>query len=53
LVLTTDGVHQVLNAVQLHEIMLHADSPAATAEQLVGAAMRCGGHDNATALVID
>jgi serine/threonine protein phosphatase PrpC len=53
LILTTDGVHQVLTAAQLSEIMLQADSPAATAEQLVGAAMRCGGHDNATALVID
>lgn len=53
LILTTDGVHQVLPAEMIREIVRRPDRPDTTAELLVATALRTGGRDNATAMVID
>lgn len=51
LVLTSDGVHKVLTSAQLRTVL--AAQPAQPARALVDAAIRLGGSDNATAMVID
>ncbi|HEX3982395.1 MAG TPA: protein kinase, partial [Acidisoma sp.] len=51
--LTSDGIHGVLSAAQLAEILAWRRSPDETAEALVSAALAAGGRDNATALVVD
>ena len=53
LLLTSDGVHGVLNAAKIAAIMTESASAEATAERLVEAALDAGGQDNATALVLD
>lgn len=53
LVFTTDGVHGVLSARKIAEILGQEASAEATADDLVDAALAAGGRDNATALVID
>jgi protein phosphatase len=50
LLMTTDGVHGVLDADRLAEIAAGDDDPRAIAEGLVGAALACGTHDNCTAV---
>jgi PPM family protein phosphatase len=51
LVLTTDGVHGVLDDDQIEQLLLDAGSEREMAEKLVAAALARGGHDNCTALV--
>jgi serine/threonine protein phosphatase PrpC len=53
LLLTTDGVHGPLSDKRIAAILARQDSAQATATELVEAALASGGHDNATALVID
>ncbi|HEX6343015.1 PP2C family protein-serine/threonine phosphatase [Umezawaea sp.] len=53
LVLTTDGVHGRLAHEDLRLVLAGAGDPAAASALLVGAALRAGGTDNATALVVD
>jgi serine/threonine protein phosphatase PrpC len=53
LLLTTDGVHGPLSEKRIAAILARQDSAEATATELVEAALASGGHDNATALVID
>lgn len=53
LLLTSDGVHGVLKAAKIATILAENSSAEATAERLAEAAIAAGGHDNATALVID
>lgn len=50
-VLTSDGVHGVLSARQVHQIAQQG-SPQEAADALVARALGSGGRDNATALVI-
>lgn len=50
--LLTDGVWSLLTAADLVRVCVR-DTPQAAAEALVRAALRCGGPDNATALVVD
>jgi sulfur transfer complex TusBCD TusB component (DsrH family) len=53
LLLTTDGVHGPLSASRIAAMLERQSSAEATAEDLVEAALKAGGRDNATALVID
>ncbi len=53
LLLTSDGVHGVLSAARIAVILRENTSAEATAEMIVEAAMAAGGHDNATAIVVD
>jgi serine/threonine protein phosphatase PrpC len=53
LLLTTDGVHGPLSASRIAALLERQSSAEATAEDLVEAALKAGGRDNATALVID
>ncbi|PRY40633.1 PP2C family protein-serine/threonine phosphatase [Umezawaea tangerina] len=53
LVLTSDGVHGRLTPEGFRLIMAGAGDPGTTAALLVATALRAGGTDNATALVVD
>lgn len=50
--LSTDGVHGVLTAAQLTDILLADPDPGVAARRLVTAAVAAGGTDDATVLVI-
>jgi protein phosphatase len=51
LVLTTDGVHGVLDGRRLEEMLLGGDPPDRAASELVKAALCRGSRDNCTAVV--
>jgi len=51
LVLTTDGVHGVLDDDHLEQLLLDAGDVREMADKLVAAALARSGHDNCTALV--
>ena len=51
LVLTTDGVHSVLDDERIEQLLLDSRDVNAMAEKLVAAALARGSHDNCTALV--
>ena len=51
LVLTTDGVHGVLDDESIEQLMLDAGDEREMAEKLVAAALARGSHDNCTALI--
>jgi len=51
LLLTSDGVHGVLDARQLRDLATGGD-PQAAADALVAAALAAGTHDNASALLL-
>lgn len=51
LVLTTDGVHGVLDARRMEELLATGGSPAELADSLVEAALARGTRDNCTAVV--
>jgi serine/threonine protein phosphatase PrpC len=51
-VLTSDGVHGLLGGALARVLQRPADGAQATSEALVGEALRAGGRDNASALVI-
>ncbi len=53
LVLTTDGVHGSLTPEGFRLVLAGAGDPSTTAALLVATALRAGGTDNATALVVD
>lgn len=53
LLLTSDGVHGVLSDKRIAAILAENTSAESTAQQLADAAIAAGGHDNATALVLD
>ena len=53
LLLTSDGIHGVLSSAKIAAILRENASAEATAELLAEAAIAAGGHDNATAVVID
>ncbi len=51
LVLTTDGVHGVLDDDRIEQVLLDGKDEREMAERLVAAALGRGSHDNCTALV--
>lgn len=51
LLLTTDGVHGVVDDTRLEGILRAEAAPVAAATEVVAAAMARGSHDNATAVV--
>ncbi|WP_308015244.1 PP2C family protein-serine/threonine phosphatase [Nocardia coffeae] len=51
--LSTDGVHKPLSMTEIKETLVGCATPAITAEALVEGALRAGGSDNTTALVVD
>jgi serine/threonine protein kinase len=51
--LTTKGVHDVLSARELLQLLSRRGEPQADADAIVDAAIAAGGEDNATVLVID
>jgi serine/threonine protein phosphatase PrpC len=53
LLLTSDGVHQVLSQQKIAGFLAARKSPQADAEAIVAAALTAGSQDNATALVVD
>jgi serine/threonine protein phosphatase PrpC len=53
LLLSTDGVHQALPRTALTQLLGRRQASQADAEAIVTAAIEKGGHDNATAIVID
>lgn len=53
LLLSTDGVHKMLTISEVKDILAAHPTPDAAAETLVDTALRAGGTDNTTALVID
>ncbi|WP_369973890.1 protein phosphatase 2C domain-containing protein [Pelomonas sp. KK5] len=52
LLLTSDGVHGVLDARRLRDLALGDEDPQAAAEALVNAALAAGTHDNASAVLL-
>ncbi|MGQ4618734.1 PP2C family protein-serine/threonine phosphatase [Nocardia sp. R7R-8] len=53
LLLSTDGVHKPLGIAAVKAILAQSDGAPTVANTLVDAALRAGGRDNATALVVD
>lgn len=53
LLLSTDGVHQMLTMSTLIRLLGRRQAPQTDAEAIVAAAIDAGGHDNATAMVVD
>ena len=53
LLLTSDGVHGVLVAQALEEVLNRRGPPARAAEEIVDLALAAGSQDNVSALVID
>ncbi|MCM6775577.1 protein phosphatase 2C domain-containing protein [Nocardia sp. CDC159] len=51
--LCTDGIHKMLDIMVVKELLAAGISPGRTAEALVDTALRVGGTDNTTALVVD
>ncbi|HJZ75302.1 MAG TPA: protein phosphatase 2C domain-containing protein [Vicinamibacterales bacterium] len=51
LVMTTDGVHDVMDEWRLAQLLLEADDPRVIAENLVRSALARGSRDNCTAVV--
>jgi len=51
LLLSTDGVHGVLDESRLEQIMVEDDDPRAIAQHVVSAALARGSRDNCTAIV--
>lgn len=51
--LCSDGINSELTDGQIETVVARPDDPQAIADALVDAAVSAGGHDNATALVID
>ena len=51
LLLTTDGVHGVVEDGRLHELAVRGGEPAAIAESIIEAALAQGTRDNCTAIV--
>jgi serine/threonine protein phosphatase PrpC len=51
LLLTTDGVHDVLDDRSLEGLLADSDEPAGAASDIVRAAIAGGSHDNCTAVV--
>jgi PPM family protein phosphatase len=51
LLMTTDGVHDVMDEWRLEQVLLEDDDPQAIAENLVRSALARGSRDNCTAVV--
>ena len=51
LLLTTDGVHEVLDERRMTQLMMRAHAPRTTAEHIVATALARGTRDNCTAVV--
>jgi protein phosphatase len=51
LLLTTDGVHDVMDDRRIRELLTEEEDPAAAAARIVAAAIARGSHDNCTAIV--
>lgn len=51
LLLSTDGVHGVLDDVRIERLLRDGDDPKAIAEHVVAAALKYGSRDNVTAVV--
>lgn len=53
LVLCSDGVSGEVDAETMQQILIESPDPRDAADRLVAAAVEAGGHDNATAVVVD
>ena len=53
ILLTTDGVHGVLSPPAIKRLLGRRQASQGDAEALIEAALEAGGHDNATAILID
>lgn len=53
LLLCSDGVNGMLDDARIAEIMAASSDPRDAADAVVAAAVEAGGHDNATAVVVD
>ena len=50
--LCTDGLHDLVTDNEIEKILVEHSLPQATSDELVNAAIRKGGHDNVTVMVI-
>ena len=50
--LCTDGLHDLVADHEIKEILIENNSPQAACDELVQAAIRRGGHDNVTVIVV-
>lgn len=53
LLLCSDGVNGMIDDVEIERILLDTDDPRDAAAGVVAAALKAGGEDNATAIVVD
>jgi serine/threonine protein phosphatase PrpC len=53
LLLCSDGLTNLLNDTQLHEIVMHASSPQVACDRLIEAANSAGGEDNISVILIE
>lgn len=53
LVLTSDGVHSMIEEKDILSLVSYYDTPSACCKGLVDASNHTGGHDNITAIVVD
>jgi len=51
--LCTDGLHDMLSLREIQTLLLRHREPTAAAEQLLAVALKNGGKDNVTLIVID
>jgi serine/threonine protein phosphatase PrpC len=51
--LTTDGIHAVVDEVRMSELLRTASTPRVAVAALLDAALKAGGEDNVTALLVD
>ncbi len=52
IVLCSDGVHDYFSEVEVGALVMAAPSPAKAAQSLIAEALRRGGEDNATAIIV-
>lgn len=53
LLLCTDGITDMISDTEVLDVLEHTPDPVQAADALVAAALRAGGRDNATAVVVD
>jgi PPM family protein phosphatase len=53
LLLSTDGVHGVIDGARLERVMRAGEDPPTIARKLIGEALACGSRDNCTAVVAE
>ncbi len=53
LILTSDGVHAVIDELSLRQILDRGDNPKTTVERIVAESRECGGPDNISCIILE